>query len=143
MPILAGPMLTIGSGYMLWIGVTLAKSSIAVDAVDGVARGPSRRVFLQAVATCLLNPKAWLFTLAVYPQFLKPAYGSFWPQALVMGMMVVTLQFVIYGGLALIAARGRDAIVSNPALTTWIGRIAGLLLASVAAYTLSRGWRGL
>lgn len=143
MPTLAGPMLAIGSAYMMWIGVSLARRPIVVESVDRAGRVPSAAVFVQAVATCLLNPKAWLFTLAVYPQFLKPAYGPLWPQALIMGTMVVSLQFAIYGGLALMAARGRDALVAKPALTIWIGRIAGLLLTAVAAYTLSRSWSGL
>ena len=140
MPTVYGPMLMVGSAYMVWIGISLVKSSIVVDRVDGDLVRSSRAVFAQGIVTCLLNPKAWLFILAVYPQFMSPAYGPLWPQALVMGTMTISVQFVIYGGLAVAAARGRDAIVSNPALTIWIGRTAGLLLMAIAGYTLLRGW---
>ena len=92
----------------------------------------SRAVFVQGIVTCLLNPKAWLFILAVYPQFMTLAYGPLAPQALVMGAMTISMQFLVYGGLAVAAAHGRDALVSNPPLTIWVGRVAGLLLVAIA-----------
>ena len=49
---------------------------------------------------------------------------------------VVLHGFTGVGGPALAAARGRDAIVSNPELTIWTGRVAGLLLVAVAVYML-------
>jgi len=139
-PAVSGAMLMIGSAYMIWIGVTLARSAIVIGAVEGEADRSTGKVFVQGIVTCLLNPKAWLFILAVYPQFMTPAYGPLAPQALVMGVMTVAVQFVVYGGLALAAARGRDGLIANPALTIWVGRVAGLLLVAIAAYTLLRGW---
>ena len=139
-PAVSGVMLIAGSAYMMWIGLTLARSSIVVDRVDDGLVRSSRTVFGQGIVTCLLNPKAWLFILAVYPQFMSPVYGPLWPQAVAMGTMTVATQLVVYGGLALAAARGRDALVTNPGLTIWVGRAAGMLLMAVAAYTLLRGW---
>lgn len=138
-PTVSSVMLIAGSAYMMWIGLTLARSSIVVDSVDDGLAKSSRTVFGQGIVTCLLNPKAWLFILAVFPQFMSPVYGPLWPQAVAMGAMTVATQFVVYGGLALAAARGRDALVTNPGLTVWVGRAAGLLLMAVAAYTLLRG----
>ena len=140
MPAVYGPMLIVGSAYMMWIGITLARSSIVVGPVEGKAYRSLMAVFGQGIVTCLLNPKAWLFILAVYPQFMTPAYGPLAPQALVMGTMTVAVQFVVYGGLALAAARGRDGLMSSPVLTIWVGRAAGLLLVAIAAYALLRGW---
>ncbi len=84
-PFFALPMLILGSAYMVWIGFTLAKSSIVIGAVEEGRAQPLMRIAQQALVTCLLNPKAWLFTLAVYPQFLKPSFGSYWMQGLAMG----------------------------------------------------------
>ena len=61
-------------------------------------------IFSQGTITCLLNPKAYFFTLSVYPQFLRPIYGPLWAQALVMGTLGVLMQLVIYGGMALAAS---------------------------------------
>ncbi len=140
-PELAGPMLVIGSGYMIWIGYTLARSAIVIDGIEASKLHRTARIFTQGLITCLLNPKAWLFILAVYPQFMRPEYGPFWRQALVMGALTLMLQGLVYGGLAFAAARGRDALVSKPEITIWIGRAAGWLLVAVAALMLMEGWR--
>lgn len=140
-PQLAGPMLVIGSAYMIWIGYTLAKSAIVIDGIEASKLHRTARIFTQGLITCLLNPKAWAFILAVYPQFMRPEYGPFWQQALVMGALTLMLQAAVYGGLALAAAKGRDALVSKPEITIWIGRAAGWLLMAVAALLLVDGWR--
>lgn len=36
-PAIAGPMLAVGAGYMIWIGLTLVRSSIVVGSVAGAA----------------------------------------------------------------------------------------------------------
>lgn len=141
-PQLAGPMLVIGAAYMIWIGYTLAKSAIVIDGIEASKLHRTIRIFTQGLITCLLNPKAWLFILAVYPQFMRPEYGPFWRQALLMGALTLLLQALIYGGLAIAAAKGRDALVSKPQITIWIGRAAGWLLMAVAALMLVEGWSG-
>lgn len=142
-PTLATAMIVAGSAYMIWIGLRLIRSSITVTAVEHGRAAALTGIFGQGLATCLLNPKAWLFVLAVYPQFLNPHFGPLWPQAVVMGVMTVLVQFAVYGGLALMAARGRDALTSSPDLTIWLGRGAGLLLVGVAAFGLCHRLAGL
>jgi threonine/homoserine/homoserine lactone efflux protein len=142
-PQLYGPMLLAGALYMIWIGWTLIRSSITVDPIGALKSRSPAAIFAQAIVTCILNPKAWLFVLAAYPQFIKPDFGPLWSQALVIGVMVAGMQFAVYGGLGLMAAQGRDAMVGNPNLTIWSGRIAGLLLVAAAAYTLWHGWQGI
>lgn len=140
-PQLAGPMLMIGALYMIWIGYTLARSAIVVDGIEASTLHRTARIFTQGLITCLLNPKAWLFILAVYPQFMRPEYGPFWRQALIMGALTLLLQATVYGGLAIAAAKGRDALTAKPEVTIWIGRAAGWLLVAVAALMLVEGWR--
>jgi threonine/homoserine/homoserine lactone efflux protein len=79
-----------------------------------------------------------MFTLAVYPQFMLPRYGSMWAQALAMGVITVLIQGAIYGGLGLAAAKSRDFLTGYPAGTIWIGRAAGALFLAVAAGTVIR-----
>jgi threonine/homoserine/homoserine lactone efflux protein len=142
-PSLYAPMLLAGSAYMIWIGLSLMRSLITVNRLEALASRPLGTIFSQAIITCVLNPKAWLFVLAVYPQFIKPAFGPIWAQALVIGVMVAAMQFVVYGGLGLMASHGRNAMFGNPTLTIWTGRIAGLLLVATALFTMWRGWQGL
>lgn len=133
-------MIFAGAAYMGWIGLTLIRSSIVVDAVGGVRSRSLWVAFRQGLVTCLLNPKAYLFTLAVYPQFLKPVYGPIWSQALVMGLMTVLVQCAIYGGVAIAAGKSRDFLVASPHLTTFIGRAAGVLFVAIAVLTAWHGW---
>ena len=133
-------MILVGAAYMAWIGWTLLRSAITVDSI-GQAKSRSDWVaFGQGLVTCLLNPKAYLFVLAVFPQFIRPEYGPIWSQALVMGVMTVSMQFLIYGALALAAGKGRDALIGNPQVTIWIGRGAGALFIVVALFT---AWHGI
>lgn len=142
-PALATPMVLIGSGYMMWIGFTLTRSAITINHIGGQAALPLVRICLQGLLTCLLNPKAWLFTFAVYPQFISPTFGAIWHQTVVLVIMTVTVQGVIYGGLALLASRSRDVIVTSPTLTVWTGRLVGGLLIAIAGYIFLRALIGL
>ena len=133
-------LLFAGAAYMAWIGVTLLRSSITVGAV-GVATARSSWVALrQGLVTCLLNPKAYVFVLAVYPQFIKPQYGAIWQQGLVMGVLTVLTQLGIYGGLALAADKGRDRLIGNPRATALAGRIAGAVFIVAAGLTAWHNW---
>ena len=132
-------MIVIGACYMAWIGYTLLRSSITVDAIGGLSTRSNWVAFRQGTITCLLNPKAYLFVLAVYPQFLRSEFGPILPQAMVLGLLSVSMQFVVYGCLALAAGKGRDALIGNPGVTGWIGRGAGALFLVAALFT---AWHG-
>ena len=139
-PGLFNVLLVLGALYVAWIGWQLFRSSIVVDAVDSLDRRGLLTRFRQGALTSLMNPKAYLFMLAVFPQFLRPEFGPVWRQALVMLLMIWTTQLAVYGGLALAAARSRDALVGSPAATRFVGRAAGVLLVMIAAVTIWRRW---
>ncbi|TIX89804.1 LysE family translocator [Rhizobium sp. P44RR-XXIV] len=139
-PVLFNPLLVLGGAYMAYIGYTLMRSSITVGEEGPAGSRSAWKAFRQGAVTCLINPKAYLFILAVYPQFLKPDYGPMWIQAVIMGAMTILTQFAIYGGLAITAGRSRNLLVANPGATAFAGRAAGLLLVAVSAFTV---WEGL
>jgi threonine/homoserine/homoserine lactone efflux protein len=141
LPWLFNPLLVVGALYMAWIGISLIRSSITVDGGGPDGSRTSWRAFRRGAITCLMNPKAYLFMLVVYPQFLKPAYGPIWVQGLIMGLMTVCTQFAIYGALAVTAGRSRSFLISNPKATVIVGRAAGLLLVLVSLFGLWHGWR--
>lgn len=138
-PHLLSMILVAGAGYMMWIGYSLIKSSITVEGIGSATSGSSAVAFRQGLFTCLLNPKAYLFVVAVYPQFMRPEYGPIWHQALVMGSLTFLMQFVIYGGLGLAAAGSRAFLVGRPAITILIGRSAGVMFIAAAMLTLANG----
>ncbi|ASW05895.1 MULTISPECIES: LysE family translocator [unclassified Rhizobium] len=139
-PILFNPLLIAGGAYMAFIGYTLMRSSITVGGEGPAGSRSAWKAFRQGAVTCLINPKAYLFIFAVYPQFLKPDYGPMWIQAVIMGAMTIATQFAVYGGLAITAGRSRELLVANPRATAFAGRAAGLLLVAVSVFTV---WEGL
>jgi threonine/homoserine/homoserine lactone efflux protein len=85
-PGLFNAMLLAGVLYIAWIGVSLLRSHGSAGPVlrDVGNGGGSWRTFRQGMLTCLLNPKAYLFMLAVFPQFLRPELGLLGAQELVL-----------------------------------------------------------
>jgi threonine/homoserine/homoserine lactone efflux protein len=136
-------LLLAASAYMAWIGYTLIRSSIVIDAVPDAERRRLWLIFSQGTITCLLNPKAYMFTLSVFPQFLRPAYGPLWAQTLVLGAIGCVMQFAIYGGMALAASQVRNFLLRSPVVTIWIGRIAGVLFIAVALWSAWHAVNGL
>lgn len=134
------PMLLLGAAYMIWVGIGLMRSSITVDRVEGTTAPSQLTTFWRGFTTCMLNPKAWLFILAVFPQFMKPQYGPIAQQALIMGLMTIALQFLIYGAVALGAGRARALLVGNATATVMVGRAAGALIVLAALFTAWQGW---
>ncbi|WP_018239109.1 LysE family translocator [Ensifer sp. BR816] len=141
-PELFNVLLVAGAAYIAWIGFSLLRSSITIGGVEAAAKLSRWTSFRQGALTSLMNPKAYLFMLAVYPQFLKPQFGPVWSQAAVMALMIAVTQLAVYGGLALAAGRGRDFLVGSPGTTIAIGRGAGLLLVAIAVFTVWQGWSG-
>lgn len=139
-PELFNVLLLAGAAYIAWIGLSLARSSIAIASVETGSRLSLWTSFRRGALTSILNPKAYLFMLAVYPQFLKPQFGPVWSQALIMAIMISLTQLAVYGSLALAAGRSRDVIVSSPRATAIIGKTVGVVLIAVAALTAWHGW---
>jgi threonine/homoserine/homoserine lactone efflux protein len=138
-------LLVLGAAYMIWIGLRLLRSSIVArpfgsDPVAAGPRIPPLSAFASGLVTNLLNPKAYLFMLAVFPQFVRPDYGSLWWQSVVMGAIICATQFTIYGIVAIGAATGQAFLSGFGRASNAIGRTAGLLLVIAALLT---AWQGL
>jgi threonine/homoserine/homoserine lactone efflux protein len=131
-------ILLAGAAYMTWIGWTLVRSSITVSSLGSNGSASMQQAFGQGFITCVLNPKAYMFTLAVYPQFMLPKFGSMLGQALVLGLITIVTQGLVYGGLGMAAAKSRDFLTGYPGVTTWIGRGAGAVFLLVAGWTVVR-----
>lgn len=135
-PIFFQTLIIAGSLYMAWIGYSLIKSSIFVDKIDEDVQKSYWVAFRQGAISCITNPKAYAFVIAVYPAFIKPQYGAIWSQALMMGILTVVTQFAIYGGLALAAIQSKNLLLGHRDATIWFSRLVGAFFMLVAAYSL-------
>jgi threonine/homoserine/homoserine lactone efflux protein len=133
-------LLAAGALYVAWMGVALWRHPATLG---DVAIGPSRsrrQTFARAVVTCLLNPKAYVFMVAVFPAFIDPG-GSLLRQSIVLGAIVAATQAVVYGTLVAGAAFVRSGLQRSARRQALLARaVAGLLLLT-AGWTLWQGWR--
>lgn len=136
-------MLWIGAAYVAWIGYGMWRSEGAALPAAEVARRSRWTTFRRGAVTCLLNPKAYLFMLAVFPQFMRRENGPLWPQALTLGLVIVVTQLAIYGALACAAGGAQAWLAERPAYARTALRIVGALLIGIALLTMVEGARRL
>jgi threonine/homoserine/homoserine lactone efflux protein len=133
-PLVVGLLLAAGAAYLGWIGWTLLQSRITLD---GGGPSATAAAFRQGALTNLMNPKAYAFVASVYPQFVRPEFGPFWRQGLVIGLMVALTQALVYGAVALAAGRARGWLVASPRATAMVGKATGGLMLVAAAGMLA------
>ena len=136
-------VLLAGAAYIAWIGWWLLRAGATFGASPAQSERTRAATFRRGMATCLLNPKAYLFMLAVFPQFLKPEYGPLWTQATVMWLIIALTQAAVYGGMALGGDRLRSWLESRPGANLLLARGVGALLVAMAVFTGIEGWRGI
>jgi threonine/homoserine/homoserine lactone efflux protein len=140
-PRLFNAMLIAGALYIAWIGWSLLRGASALGEVKTEMSRTLGSTFTRAVLTCLLNPKAYVFMLAVFPQFLRLEYGSLVTQSIILGAITSTTQFAVYGAVALLAAETATWLRDNKARQIYLGRLVGAALIAAAIWTILQGWR--
>lgn len=146
-------MLLAGAVYLAWLGWGLMRAEPSAPAATGdgpaekgVAASPRvRSAFLGAMLTNLLNPKAYLFSLAVLPQFVHPERGGLALQLGALGLVTASTQVAVYGGLAWVAVGGRRRLAGGDTATDLrrqrlLLRAVGALLWVTAGYTAWQAW---
>jgi leucine efflux protein len=123
-----------GAGYLAYVGVTMAVSALRrrrrgdpSPAEASTDPGPLRRPFRRALVISLLNPKAILFVISFFIQFLDPTYPhpalSFLVLASILQLFsAIYLSTLIFGGTYL-AAQFRARRRLAKALTAGVGAV--------------------
>ena len=140
-PMAFNAMLMAGALYLAYVGVGLWRAAEGLSIDAGPEAGSSFAFFRRAALTNLLNPKAYVFMLAVFPQFIRPESGRVAGQAIVLGAIIAGTQGVVYGGVACLADEARVWLLAHPGARLAIGRGVGLLLVVLALFTAIEGWR--
>ena len=134
-------VLVAGATYVGWMGWSLWRSPATLGGATASTPAGLAPTFLRAIATCLLNPKAYLFMVAVFPQFLRPDQGPVLPQAIVLGAIIATAQALVYGGVAVGASGLRATLARSASAQVMLSRAVAALLMAVAAWSLLHAWR--
>jgi threonine/homoserine/homoserine lactone efflux protein len=133
-------VLLAGALYVAWMGITLWRSPATLAQVREQPSRPPLHVFGRAMATCLLNPKAYVFMVAVFPQFIRPAAGNLAGQALAMGAIIAATQALVYGAVALGASGVRAHLQRSITAQARVARAVALLLLGTSAWAVATGW---
>lgn len=132
----------LGVGYLLYLawqavkpgskGVFEARKDLPVDG--------SAKLFRMGFLTNVLNPKVAVFYLSLFPQFIKPAYGSVLTQSLLLGVTQMLISFSVNFFIMLSAARVSGWFARKPMwvrVQKWF--MASVLTALAAKMALDKG----
>ncbi|GJI87442.1 LysE family translocator [Duganella hordei] len=133
-------MLLTGAVYIAWMGWSLLRSDSVFHPAPGAEAMADAVIFRRALTTSLLNPKAYIFMLAIFPQFLKPGQGPLWVQSGVLGGITALTQLGVYGALAYAASGASGWFAAHPAASTVAARVMGALLMLTAVLSASQAW---
>ncbi len=118
----------VGAAYLIYLGVRalLDRRGFAVQRGEGPM--PLRRVFTQAVASNVLNPKIAVFFLAYLPQFADPATGGTAIQLLALGLAFALLTLAIFSAIAVFSGTVGSWLRSRPKFADGLGWLTGGVL---------------
>jgi threonine/homoserine/homoserine lactone efflux protein len=139
-PLLYVGLAIAGAVYMAWIGLSMARSPGALLSVSTGTARPTMAITWRGFTTCMLNPKAYLFNVAVTPQFLRPELGDLLVQAIALAAITVAVQALIYGLVAIGAGLLRERLHGSLAFQHTLMRGIGGFLIVTSAWSL---WRTL
>ncbi|MEM6489795.1 MAG: LysE family transporter, partial [Pseudomonadota bacterium] len=128
-----------GAAYLLWLGLSLWRASLApraaadpAEPMADVALAP-RAVAGHAFSVTALNPKSIAFFVAFVPQFIDDG-APYPPQAAVLIALFVALATLNAIAYALLAdAAGRR--LRRPSVRRWVERAGGTALIAMAGAT--------
>ncbi|MDR2235293.1 MAG: LysE family translocator [Chryseobacterium sp.] len=107
---------TAGTLYLLYLAYQAVKpQSRNIFEVDrNSPNDDPKRLFTVGFLTNVLNPKVAVFYLSLFPQFIKPEYGSVLLQSLELGVVQVLISFSVNFLIVLSAAKAATFFAGNP-----------------------------
>lgn len=121
-----------GAAYLIYLGARALLDRERFVLLDGGASPLGlRRVFGQAVASNLLNPKIAAFFLAYLPQFADPSSGPIASQLLVLGLAFATMTWILFSVIAHFSGALGGWLRSRPKLANGLSWLTGGVLVAL------------
>jgi leucine efflux protein len=126
-----------GGLYIAYLGLRMIIGALRSGSGDGaqaaIAENTHLAVFKKALIISLSNPKAILFFMAFFTQFVDPTYPHHWQTFLVLGTTVQVCSVIYLLALIFISARTAQALKSNRTVAKWLATGAGALFMAFGA----------
>ena len=134
-------VLIAGTFYIAWIGIDMLRRASQTVATSELPMLSPWLTLRRAAANNLMNPSAYLFSLAIFPQFIFPKRGFVAAQAFVLFLIIALTQIGVYGTEVLFAARVQRWLATQPRSEVFIKRAVGVMLILAAIATGVASWR--
>ncbi len=120
-----------GGLYLLWLGAEALRhrhEHARAMADREQQKPPPLRVVRQGFVVGMLNPKALIFFVAVFPHFVDPSAGNVTGQLLVLGVIFTILAVLSDGTWGLIAGTARDWLSGEPHRLVTLRTVGGVVM---------------
>jgi threonine/homoserine/homoserine lactone efflux protein len=132
-PLLLTVLMAVGAVYLVWLGIAMLVRP-ALPQTGGEAPASWLRQAAKGAGTSGLNPKVFLFFLALLPQFTDPnAAWSLAAQIVVLGFVHVTSCAVVYTG---VGTGARRVLRTRPAAALAVTRCSGAAMIVIGVVLL-------
>ncbi len=119
-----------GCLYLAYLAYkTIRSENMAFAPPSGPTTVSNTRIFLEGLATNILNPKMALFVLALFPQFVSPTGPSLIIQMLLLATILNAVGCIINGSVIVLGAHIRKRLSAAPR----VPKLPQYLLATVFA----------
>jgi threonine/homoserine/homoserine lactone efflux protein len=115
----------LGAAYLVWLGYKMITAKPGEGSSIQITSG---HYFRETLLITLLNPKAIMFYIAFFPQFIDPVNHQGWVTFAVMAMTIAVLGFTYCFGIVLITHHMAERIRANPRFTGFLQKLAGICL---------------
>ena len=109
-----------GVAYLLWMAWAVLNDRGGLSVRPAEPETPARLV-RRGILLNILNPKLPLFFMAFIPQFM-PA-GSGLPKLVELGAGFTAMTFAVFMGYVVLAATGRERLLSSETAMNWMRRV--------------------
>ena len=123
----------VGAAYLIYLGIRalMDRERFVLSEDDAPALG-LHRVYAQAVASNIFNPKIAVFFLAYLPQFADPTSGGgIALQLLVLGLAFAAMTWAIFSAVALLSGALGGWLRSKPRFANGLSWLTGGVLVAL------------
>lgn len=121
-----------GVGYLLYLAYLQWKAPVqSIEIAVDAKQKSIPKLIMYGFLVNMSNPKAIVFLLAVLPQFLDLSQPQ-WPQYLIMGITMITIDLIVMAGYTGLAAKVLK-LLKSPKQQKYLNRTFAVLFAGAAS----------
>jgi threonine/homoserine/homoserine lactone efflux protein len=114
-----------GAAYLAWLGYKMLTAPLGEGLSIQITPG---HYFRETLLITLLNPKAIMFYLAFFPQFIDPVSHQGWVTFVAMALTIAVLGFVYCMGVVWVTHFMAERIRAHPRASGLLQKLAGVCL---------------